>query len=72
MMSNQQKTSTETSKEVMQNHTRNAKDLSGDAQSTDNTTEKQQEVENNNSNQETLTTNNQTTKILIKFLEMKM
>lgn len=56
----------------MQNHTRNAKDLSGDAQSTDNTTEKQQEVENNNSNQETLTTNNQTTKILIKFLEMKM
>ena len=41
---------------------RNAKDLSGDAQSTDNTTEKQQEVENNNSNQETLTTNNQTTK----------
>ncbi|MET2742480.1 YSIRK-type signal peptide-containing protein [Staphylococcus caprae] len=57
-----EKTSTETSKEVMQNHTRNAKDLSGDAQSTDNTTEKQQEVKNNNSNQETLTTNNQTTK----------
>ena len=72
MMSNQQRKLRLKRLKVMQNHTRNAKDLSGDAQSTDNTTEKQQEVENNNSNQETLTTNNQTTKILIKFLEMKM